>query len=426
MRLRFVLLTVLLVVSSLLFVACGNSKEAKTGEGASVDKKDTVELEMYSWRTEDRGAYEKIIAKFEEENPGIHIKFQPYESTEYNTILTNALVAGSGPDIVQLRPYSGTKTIADNDYLTALDDLEGLKNIDETYLDAAKGSDGKVYGVPLTLNAAVIFYNENIFKEQGLEVPETWDELLEVSEKLKSKDIIPIAQGGRDAYLLSMVHGVIAPSSYKGNEFVDKVVEGKSDFKDPAFIDSIERMKQLEQYFPKDFIALSDDDAKALFYTEDAAMYINGDYRLETFEENIPDIPLGVISGLSFEKGGETPVTTWVDGSYGVVKNSKHQDEAMKFMEFMASQQFGQMFSDELNRLSAINGVEPEHPIVQQIAEASEKSSTPYLMLVHFGDGEPTTKTTFENALQGMYLGELTVDEVADETQENVERAQTK
>lgn len=414
------------LILSILVIGCSDDKNTSEDQPKDEVTKDTVELVMYSWRPEDRDMYEKAIELFQKDHPNIKVEFQPYKSTEYNTILTNSLVSGTGPDIIQLRPYSGAKTIADGDYLLSLDDMEGIENIDKQYLDAARGSDGEVYGVPLSLNSGVIFYNKQIFKENGLEIPTTYDQLLDVSKKLKSNGIIPIAQSGRAAYLLSMTHSVIAPSAYGGNKFVDKVLDESTNLEDPKFIDSVERMKELEQYFPKDFIAIEDDAAQTLLYTGEAAMYINGDYRLETFEETAPDLPIGVIPGLA-EKEGEDPiVTTWVDGSYAAVKKSKHPEEAMMFMEFLASKEFGQLFSNEVNRLSAVSGVEPEHPIVKEISQAAEKSSTPYLMLVHFGEGEPTTKTVFENALQGMYLEEISVDEVIQEARENANRAAAK
>lgn len=403
----------------MLFVACSSDDKATS----SHTKEDAIELEMYSWRTEDKAAYEEIIAAFEEQHPDIKVHFQPYESTEYNTILTNALVSGTGPDIVQLRPYSGSRTIADNDYLVPLDDIAGLDNFDESYLEAARGSDEKVYGVPLTLNAGVIFYNQNIFDDLDLAIPETWDEFVDVSKKLKENDIIPVAQGGRDGYLLSMLHGVLAPTAYGGNDFVEDVLEGNADLTDERMVASLERMETLEAFLPEDFIALDDNDAQALFYAEEAAMYINGDYRLETFESNIPDIPIGIISGFVDEQSEESPVMTWVDSSYGVVKGSKHEEAALKFMEFMTTEAFGQMFSDNLSRVSAVEGVTANHEMVQLVTEASEESSTPYLMLVHFGDGSPSTKTVFEDGLQGMYLGEITKQELLEKAQENADRA---
>ena len=382
-----------------------------------------VELVMYSWRAEDRGMYEKAIAKFNETYPHIQIDFQPYQSTEYNTILTNALMSGSAPDILQLRPYASGRSIADNGYLLPLDNLLGLEHINEQYFEAAKGSDGKIYGVPLTLNSGTIFYNKDLFEAHSLNVPETWEEFVQVSQTLKDNGIIPIAQGGRAAYLLSLTHGAIAPTAYNGNEFVDKVLSGQANLTDPAFVESVKRMETLGQFFPQDFVALDDASAQTLFYTGEAAMYINGDYRLATLESTAPDMNIGVIPGFAAAKGQDPIVTTWVDGSYAVSKDTKHPEEALLFMEFMTTEAFGQIFTDELNRLSAVKGVQPKHPIVNQITAAIAKSTTPYLLLVHFGEGEPTTKTVFENALQGMYLGEITVDQVIQQAQEAADRA---
>lgn len=425
MQIKRLMLIGLLFLLSLLVIGCSSEESNSDGEkdGNGEGKAEEVDLVMYSWRPEDREMYEKAIAKFQETYPHIKIDFQPYKSTEYNTILSNALISEAGPDIIQLRPYNGAKSIADNDYLLALDDLNGIDNISEQYLDAAKGSDGKVYGVPLSLNAGAIFYNKKLFEENGIEEPKTWEEFIEVSKKLKDAGIIPIAQSGRAAYLLSMTHAVIAPSAYGNNDFVERVISGNANLTDAKFVESVERMSELKEFFPEDFIALEDSDAQSLFYTDQAAMYINGDYRLSAIEDTAPDMSVGIIPGLSVEANENPAVVTWVDGSYAAVKNSKHPEEAKLFMEFLASPDFGQIFTNESNRLSAVSGVEPQHPLVKLISEASEKQSTPYLMLVHFGEGEPTTKTTFENALQGMYLDKLTVDGVIKESQLNADRA---
>ncbi|WP_096274257.1 ABC transporter substrate-binding protein [Paucisalibacillus globulus] len=417
---KFILFILLVLTSGILF-ACSDKDTSSSGD--SGEKVDAVELELYSWRPEDREAYEKFIEAFEAENPGIKINFQPFESTEYNTILTNSLVSGSGPDIIQLRPYSGTKSIADNGYLTQLNDVPGVMDIEDSFLEAAKGSDGQVYGVPTTLNAGVIFYNKDIFEKYGLAAPETWDELLEVSEELKNNGITPIAQAGRAAYLLSMLHGVVSPSAYGGNDYVDEILAGSTDLTDPRMMETLDRLEEIEQYLPKDFIALDDNDAQALFYAGEAAMYINGDYRLGTFEKNAPEMNIGVVPGLKGEGQNEPYVMNWVDGSFGVVEKSEHKEEALKFIEFMATKEFGQLFSDELNRLSAINGVEPKHELVKQITKASEANTTPYLLLVYFGEGSPTTKTVFEDSLQGMFLGEITKEQVLEDAQKNAERA---
>jgi ABC-type glycerol-3-phosphate transport system substrate-binding protein len=410
-----------LVLLSSIVAACGGGAADNTktaGEGQAVQPKgDPVNLVMYSWRPEDKDGFAKIIAEFEKTNPDIKIEFKPFKATEYNTILSNALQSGTGVDILQLRPYEGAKALADANYLTAIDSVKGIGNIQESYLDAARGSDKKVYGVPFMLNNAVIYYNKKIFEDNKLAIPETWDEFIKTSETLKSKNIIPVAQAGKAAYLLSTTHAVLGPSAYGGTEFMQSVLKGESNFKSSKFIDSIKNMKQMEAYFPKDFIAIEDKDAQALFYTSKAAMYINGSQRVETFEANKLPFQVEFIPGLSAKKGEPAKIATWVDGSWGIAKSSKYQAQAQKFIEFVASAKFGQMYSDELTRVSPIQGVVPKHPLLKRMAEFSEKNSTPYMLLTGFNSGTPTTKTTFEDSLQGMYIGKLTPEKVAEDTQ---------
>jgi ABC-type glycerol-3-phosphate transport system substrate-binding protein len=421
-------LGIVLLFSSLIS-ACGNesatnpsgSAPAASGEAAK-PKSDPVKLVMYSWRPEDKDGYAKILAEFEKDNPDIQVEFKPFKATEYNTILTNALQSGTGVDVLQLRPYDGAKALADANYLTPLDKVKGIDNIPDSFLNAAKGGDGKVYGIPIMLNTAIVFYNKKLFDDNGLQVPETWEDFIKLCDTLKAKNIIPIAQAGKAAYLLSTTHTVIGPSAYGGSDFLQALLKGAANFKDPKFVESIQRMKQLEAYFPKDFMAIEDADAQGLFYTGKAAMYINGNQRLETFAANKVTFPIDFFPGFSAKKGEPAPIATWVDGSYGIAKSSKHQEQAARLIEFIASKKFGQMFSDELTRLSPVKGIEPKNPLLKKMGELSEKNSTPYLLLTNFSQGTPTTKTTFENALQGMYIGKLTADQVAEETQASADK----
>jgi multiple sugar transport system substrate-binding protein len=57
---------------------------------------------------------------------------------------------------------------------------------------------GKLMGVPINPNIQMLYYRSDLYEEAGIEaVPETWDEFLEVCEKVeKSEDVICIAQRG--------------------------------------------------------------------------------------------------------------------------------------------------------------------------------------------------------------------------------------
>ncbi|NGQ94894.1 extracellular solute-binding protein [Brevibacillus sp. SYP-B805] len=410
--------------SSLLLSACGGNGSDTAAPGTDQgkqagDSKGEVVLQMHSWRVEDVAGYEKVIKAFEEENPGIKIEFKPFKATEYNTILNTALQSDSGPDIMQLRPYGAGMALAEAGYLEPLDSVKGLDVFSKESLAAATGKDGKVYGVPLSLNTTQIYYNKKIFDQYGLKEPKSWDELIAIAKTLKEKGITPFAFGSKEGWLLSLSHGVIGPGAYNGSAFVDKVLKGETNFLSPEFQKSIERMKELTPYFPDNFTGLELTDLRTLFTAEKAAMFINGSFELEGLRKANPDLQLDFFPMPTDD--GKFVITTWVDGSYGVNAKSKHKAEALKFMEFMTTKKFGETFANSLMRISAVPDVKTEDPLINKMADLISTSPTPYLMVVNFNEGNPTTKQTLETALQGMYLGQLTPEQVAQEVQKSAE-----
>ncbi|MET3293141.1 UNVERIFIED_CONTAM: raffinose/stachyose/melibiose transport system substrate-binding protein [Brevibacillus sp. OAP136] len=282
---------------SLGLAACsgGGGEGTATTEPAKGDEapeSKEVNLTMTSWRVEDVEGYKKIIAAFEAQNPGIKISFKPQKATEYNTILNTALQSSSAADIIQLRPYATGIAIADGGYLEPLDGVKGLDAIPKEALDSARGKDGKVYGVPLSLNSTQIYYNKKIFADNGLSEPKSWDELIALAKTLKAKNIIPFAFGAKESWLLSLSHGVIAPGTYNGNAFVEKMLKGEASMTSPEYKASIQRMKDLTPYFPDHFVGLDLNDIRALFATEKAAMFINGSFELEVIQKMNPNLQI--------------------------------------------------------------------------------------------------------------------------------------
>ncbi|WP_400161889.1 ABC transporter substrate-binding protein [Brevibacillus sp. TJ4] len=407
----------------LALAGCSSTSDSNTGTGTEPTGNEggaeQVTVSMHSWRVEDTEGYAKLIAAFEADNPGIKIDFKPFKATEYNTILNTALQSDSGPDILQLRPYAAGLTLAEAGYLEPLDNLPGINNFPKETLAVATGKDGKIYGVPLNLSTTQFYYNKQIFEENGLSEPQSWDELIATAQALKDKGITPIAFGAKEGWLLSLAHGVIAPGTYGGNAYVDKLLNGETDLKSPEFLRSIQRMQELIPYFPENYIGLDLNDQRTLFATGKAAMFINGNFELEGLLKLNPDLPLDFFPMPGDD--GQKILTTWVDGSYAVNAKSKNKEAALKFMEYMTTTQFGQQFANEFKRISAVPGVSVDDPLVNKMSELAQNNSSSYLMVVHFTGGNPTTKQTLENALQGMYLGEMTPEQVVEEVQKSAE-----
>ncbi len=411
------LFTLVLVLSAACSKDAGTSKEPdKTNEEVT----ESVTLSIGSWRTEDKAGYTKVIEAFNKKHPDIKVEFKPSKNTEYNTLLNTALQSGEGPDIIHLRPYASGIALADGGYIEPLDGLKGLEVFPKASLAASKGTDGKQYGVPLNMSTTQVFYNKKIFRDLGLKEPKTWDEFIALNETIKDNGITPIALGSKEGWLLSLSHGIFGPAHYGGNEFVEKITKGETNFNSTEFLNSIKAMDALKAYFPDNYEGLGMEDIRTLFFTEKAAMFPLGSWEIEVLRGMNPDLELGFFPVPS-AIGKDPTITAWVDGSFAINAKSKHKEEAKKFLEFMTTKEFGELFTKEFKMISAIPDVKSEDALVSGLSEAVASISTPYMMVVHFTGGNPTSKSTLELELQGMYLGEQTSEGVAQKVQENAE-----
>lgn len=79
------------------------------------------------------------------------------------------------------------------------------------------------------------------------------------------------------------------------------------------------------------------------------------------------------------------------------------------------------MFTNTLQQISAVPGVEPENEILAEVVALMEESASPYLMLTAFRYGQPSGSTLLQNELQGVFAGEITVDEALANIQAGLE-----
>ena len=61
--------------------------------------------------------------------------------------------------------------------------------------------------------------------------------------------------------------------------------------------------------------------------------------------------------------------------------------------------------ANTLNTVSAVPGVTFDNPLLAEVAELN-KSSIPYLMLVHFRYGEPSGSVLIQGEMQKLFAGE--------------------
>ena len=394
-----------LVVTALLFAAAAVAQT----------------LSFWTWRVEDEAAYQEIFDVYEEQNPGVEIEFQAFQADTYNTVLSSALAAGEGPDTMHVRAYGNFETFAEPGYLMPLDDVvPALENFPEIALQGETlRSDGRVYAVPFATQTLVIYYNQEIFDEVGVEVPTTWAEFQDVAEQLQQAGYIPLANGTATAWMDEVLFGVFGPSVY-GEELYGELTSGETNFEDPRFVEALERLNELTEYMPPDHVGVDYPNSQSLFLNGVAAMFAGGSWEIANFRNQNPDLQMGIMAPPS-QEGEPALVSSFLDGGYAINADTDNPEAAIDFINFLASEEFGQMLTDKLANVSPIPGVEPSDPLLERVVELNQ-NSVPYLTLVGFRYENPTGSTLLQEGLQRMFAGDATAEEVAQGVQEGVAR----
>lgn len=406
MRRRILTTTALLAGSALLLSACAPS--AASGGGA--EEGDEVTLKVWSWRTEDVEAYNTIFDVFEEQHPNITVEFEAFQNTEYNQILTTGLAGSDGPDVPMVRAYGQLQPNIEAGQLEPIDDkVEGLDAFAPSVIAGAKGkADGKTYAVPLATQTLQMFYNKAIFDEHGLEVPTTWDEFIDVNEKLLAAGVTPMALGAKDDWILPIFSDIIGSARYGGSEFEEKVLAGETDFTDPDYVAALQLVSDVQKYLTPDVVGVSYTDSQIQFTSGQAAQFPGGSFEIATFRNQAPDLEFGSYQ-VPVPDGAvlDAPVSpAYADGNFAVNTKSKHQDEAFELLNWFATPEFGQLVADELNQFSAIPGVEYEDEVMKEAWANYEEGQAPYLLLVDFRYGEPLGTAVLGAEVQKMFLGQ--------------------
>lgn len=374
------------------------------------------DLTFWSWRQEDKAAYEQFIDTFEAANPGITVKFETFEAANYNTILSTALAGGTGPDVMMVRAYGGLENVAAAGYLEPLsfETVPALADFAPAALAAESvRADGVVYAVPFASQTQLVIYNKAIFDANGLEEPKSWDELVALSQKLKDAGVFPFANGTATAWQNETVTFGLG-SSLMGKDFYNGLMSGETDFTDERFTGALAAVADVAaKYFPDGFIGLDYPSAQQLFASGMAGMFIGGSYELANFKGQNPDIELGVFAAPGKRAEDEKLVGLYFDGGYAANAAGANKEASIKFLNYLASKEFGQAFADTLSNISTVPGVSFNNPLLAEVNELNQHS-IPYLMLAHFRFGEPSGSVLIQGEMQKLFAGETTPEAIGE------------
>ena len=410
-------------MAATMVTGCGSKDADDSGSDGG-----KVTLKVFSNlpdRKNGQGLVEQmIIDEYMEENPDVTIEVEALDEEAYKTKFKAYSMEGM-PDVVSIW---GQPAFLDEVVEAGV--LAELNQDDYSDYGFIEGSldgftyDGKLYGLPRNTDVAVFYYNQKMFEDNGWEVPETYDDLLALADKINSAGITPVAMDGGDgwpmAVYLSDVLYKIAGSDY--SDIVSNAIS-TGDFSAPEFQQATQLLKDAADagLFQNGYDSQDYGTAMNLFTNGQVAMFYMGSW--ETSMATNKDIPEEIRSNIRVftmptvdgGKGTATDIAAWNGGGYAVSADSEVKDEAIKFLNYMYQpdklSKYGQengigMSAQDQSEYMTGDETELQKQIVDILNASTSLSGTPV------NDCGPSAfKTSIESEIQSVSNGTSSIDD---------------
>ncbi len=297
---------------------------------------------------EDSSVLQGIISDFESKNPNIKINYKKNDKTDYRTRLAGRLLkdpeSEEVPDIFRI--HSSWLPMFKDDISPVPPATLNAINFEEDFYDVYK-KDLKIgnsyYAIPLMYDGLALFYNKDLIQKGGVELPKDWWSLKTAASKLTVRDqngnieIAGVALGLTDNVdHWSDILGLLLKQNGANILKLDKSAEDNKQIQD---VISYYINFYSEENRPWDETQPSSTE---LFASGKLAFYIAPSWRIFNLDEINPNLPFEITSipQLPIQQTGNLTdihwATYWVEA---VNSKSKHQAEAWKFLEFLASKE---------------------------------------------------------------------------------------
>lgn len=428
MKTRFKSIAALLLAFLLVLTACGGGGDTgKTSDSQGGDQggKDQVEIYFFHrWPNEPKKTYFDTMAKeFMEKNPNVKIRIESVINDSYKEKIGVLVSSNDIPDLFVSWSDSFANNLVNSGKVRELDDLysedtEWAGNIMESQ---KKGFtfDDKCYGVPLTVDGKSFFYNKDIFAKEGLQVPTTYDELIQVLKKLKDAGYEqPLVCGLTEPWVISHYMGPIfdrmVPKEVREKDYNVKTGE----FTDPGYVEGLKMFKELTTYMGEISNSIDHETSRNMFMNGESPIVFLQLAEIRYLEKGDNPVNYGYFN-FPEVKGGKGDQHTLEGAPEGYMLSKDAPKEAIEFLKFLTSPEQAAKFTKDSGELTAIEGGVTEETASGASREAYEliksaESITPWFdnaVDIKIGD-------IFMRGGQSLAIDQTTPEEIMKNVQE--------
>lgn len=429
MKKKLISLLLVGVMCLSVFTGCGKKQTSNQVNGNKNNATDSVQetekeepvtisvLLHSSWRTDATNAAFKAI----EEKENVKFEFEEVaEGDAGEQIIFAKMATHDVPDILwwQSAGAANIKMGADK-----FEDLSGdwMKNYDENALKTSSYTiDDRLIRAPF--GEAVVYgvcYNKQIFKDNNLEIPNTWDEMVAIMDKLKDTGIIPMYYSGNDPWTLQIMPLDSFAKEGKKRGDVQQLIDGlntnKIKWTDLTEVkDALNKTKSMldDGYVQETFLSDTYQDAQQALLDGEAAMYIHATWITNELEKLTSDVEeLDNLGFFPIPMNDETKVSAFItpNGFY-VPKKAKHKDLAKKIVMELSGKTAAEAYFNAKPGIPFIKGITVDnlYGIQKDAAAIIDSGNTlpPAIDYIKYSAG------TFDTYIADILVENMTVDDM--------------
>jgi multiple sugar transport system substrate-binding protein len=364
--------------------------------------------------------YEELIKRFKEKNANIDVEYVGIPATSNKQKYDVAVASGDVPDIAGI-PSEWIADLSGKGALLPLDDYYDKWSEKDKIsgsviqFNRSLALDKKLYQIPNTTNADVLWYRPDWTKEAGLNPPVTWTDFFTGVEKLTKTDKNQFGfsiRGGAG----SIPHLLAFMYAYSGiTEYFDG--NGKPTINDPKNLEALKKYVGIyKKYTPTSDITNAYKEMVAAYDSGTASMIL---HNLGSYGDHLKNLGEGKFAAVALPKSdfSQKYVAWSTNNGYGIFKSSKHPEAAWKFLSFLVSADSQLYWNQNIGQLPTntdalkSDWVENTPYIKAASTLLSDKDTTILSGLGFLPDYSNIEKQLLEPNFQKLMLGSMAAEE---------------
>jgi len=312
-------------------------------------KKTGDEIKLVHWtmwnEAEPQGQVISQAAESFTKETGIKVEVN-FNGRDIRKTLQPALDAGEvidifDEDIDRVNGAWGSYLLPLDSYITKTYPTTGGKPYNEVINQALlilvkERGGGSVKTIPFQPFIFLTMYNKDLFDKAGITVlPKNWPEMLDACAKLKAIGVAGITVD--DAYMAALFgYCMVRLAGYNAT----RAMADNNDFSNPAVLEFgriWENMARNGYIHPNAAGNVWPSGQIQDFATGKAAMYLNGSWLPNEIKGNAPNMRWGSFAWPAMGNGDGIYANNYSAQCFGVNKNSKHPEEAFRFIVYLTT-----------------------------------------------------------------------------------------